>query len=126
MKFPDLVHAFKPDPVTNIQDVERIFDFISNTPEAMHMITFLFSPWGIPANYRQMQGSGVNTYKWVNQAGEGVLVKYHWQPLSQGIKNLTQKEAEEIQGKTSITRHRTCMKRLSKGTTRSGKCACKS
>jgi catalase len=98
MKFPDLVHAFKPDPITNIQDGERIFDFISNTPEAMHMITFLFSPWGIPANYRQMQGSGVNTYKWVNEEGEAVLVKYHWEPL-QGIKNLTQEQAQEIQGK---------------------------
>ena len=98
MKFPDLVHAFKPDPVTNRQDGERIFDFISNTPEAMHMITFLFSPWGIPANYRQMQGSGVNTYKWVNQDGIGVLIKYHWEPL-QGIRNLTQTEAESIQGK---------------------------
>ncbi len=98
IKFPDLIHAFKPDPVTNRQDGERIFDFISNTPEAMHMITFLFSPWGIPANYRQMQGSGVNTYKWVNADGEAVLVKYHWEPL-QGIRNLTQKQAEEIQGK---------------------------
>lgn len=98
MKFPDLVHAFKPDPVTNIQDGTRIFDFISNTPEAMHMITFLFSPWGIPANYRQMQGSGVNTYKWVNDKGEGVLVKYHFEPR-QGIRNLTQQQAEEIQGK---------------------------
>ncbi|WP_395948305.1 catalase [Bacillus swezeyi] len=98
VKFPDLIHAFKPDPVTNLQDGERIFDFISNTPEAMHMITFLFSPWGIPANYRQMQGSGVNTYKWVNKEGEAVLVKYHWEP-KQGIKNLTQKEAEEIQAK---------------------------
>jgi len=98
MKFPDLVHAFKPDPITNRQDGERIFDFISNTPEAMHMITFLFSPYGIPANYRQMQGSGVNTYKWVNEAGEAVLVKYHWEP-KQGIRNLTQPEAEEIQGK---------------------------
>ncbi len=98
MKFPDLVHAFKPDPVTNIQDGRRIFDFISGTPEAMHMITFLFSPWGIPANYRQMQGSGVNTYKWVNKEGVGVLVKYHWEPL-QGIKNLTGAEAEKIQGK---------------------------
>src|SRR5687768_4288169 len=98
LKFPDLIHAFKPDPVTNRQDGERIFDFISNTPEAMHMITFLFSPWGIPANYRQMQGSGVNTYKWVNEDGEAVLVKYHWEPL-QGIKNLTQQQAEEIQGK---------------------------
>lgn len=60
------------------------------------MITWLFSPWGIPANYRQMQGSGVNTYKWVNQAGEAVLVKYHWEPL-QGIKNLAQEEAAKIQ-----------------------------
>ncbi len=99
MKFPDLVHAFKPDPITNRQNGERIFDFISNTPEAMHMITFLFSPWGIPANYRQMQGSGVNTYKWVNEEGNAVLVKYHWEPLKQGIKNLTQSDAESIQAK---------------------------
>jgi catalase len=98
MKFPDMVHAFKPDPVTNVQDMERFFDFVSNTPEAMHMITFLFSPWGIPANYREMQGSGVNTYKWVNKDGVGVLVKYHWEP-KQGIRNLTQDEAERIQGK---------------------------
>lgn len=98
MKFPDLIHAFKPDPITNLQDNERIFDFISRTPESLHMITFLFSPWGIPANYRNMQGSGVNTYKWVNEHGESVLVKYHWEP-KQGIKNLTQKEGEEIQGK---------------------------
>ena len=46
IKFPDLIHAFKPDPVTNSQDGERIFDFISNTPEAMHMVTFLFSSMG--------------------------------------------------------------------------------
>ena len=99
LKFPDFIHAFKPDPVTNRQDGERQFDFISNTPEALHMVTFLFSPWGIPANYRHMQGSGVNTYKWVNSEGVGVLVKYHWEPL-QGIKNLTQEMAQEIQGKS--------------------------
>ncbi|SDM28304.1 catalase [Sediminibacillus halophilus] len=98
IKFPDVIHALKPDPVTNIQDSERIFDFMSQTPEAMHMLTFLFSPWGIPANYRQMQGSGVNTYKWVNEDGEAVLVKYHFEPV-QGIRNLTQEQAEEIQKK---------------------------
>ncbi|WP_311764907.1 catalase [Paenibacillus agricola] len=98
IKFPDFIHAFKPDPVTNIQDGERIFDFIMHTPESLLTITFLFSPWGIPANYRQMQGSGVNTYKWVNSQGEAVLVKYHWEP-KQGIKNLTQQEADQIQGK---------------------------
>lgn len=98
LKFPDFIHAFKPDPVTNMQHPERQFDFISSTPEALHMITFLFSPWGIPASYRHMQGSGVNTYKWVNKEGEAVLIKYHWEPL-QGIKNLTTAQAQEIQGK---------------------------
>jgi catalase len=98
MKFPDLVHAFKPDPVTNRQDARRIFDFVSHQPEATHMVTFLFSPWGIPASYRHMEGSGVNTYKWVNMEGEGVLVKYHWVP-KQGVKNLTQAQAEQLQAK---------------------------
>lgn len=98
IKFPDMIHAFKPDPVTNRQDPERFFDFCCNSPETIHMVTFLYSPWGIPANYRQMQGSGVNTYKWVNSEGKAVLVKYHWEP-KQGIKNLTQPEAEAIQAK---------------------------
>jgi len=96
IKFPDFIHSFKPDPVTNRQSAVRQFDFISNSPETMHMITWLFSPWGIPASYREMQGSGVNTYKWVNEKGESVLVKYHWEPLH-GVRNLTQKQASEIQ-----------------------------
>ncbi|QHT63641.1 catalase [Paenibacillus lycopersici] len=98
LKFPDMVHAFKVDPVTNLSNPERMFDFLSCSPEATHMVTFLFSPWGIPANYRQMQGSGVNTYKWVNKDGEAMLVKYHWEPLKHGIKNLLQNEADAIQG----------------------------
>ena len=96
VKFPDVVHAFKPDPVTGRQDAKRIFDFISNTPESIHMITWLFSPWGIPADYRHMEGSSVNTYKWVNTKGEAVLVKYHWVP-KQGVKNLTQEQANALQ-----------------------------
>src|SRR5690625_3123863 len=96
IKFPDMIHAFKPDPITNIQDSERFFDFCATSPESFHMVTFIYSPWGIPANYRMMQGSGVNTYKWINEAGEAVLVKYHWEP-KQGIKNLTQAEANKIQ-----------------------------
>src|SRR5690625_599377 len=96
IKFPDMIHAFKPDPITNIQDSERFFDFCASSPESFHMVTFIYSPWGIPANYRMMQGSGVNTYKWINEAGEAVLVKYHWEP-KQGIKNLTQAEANKIQ-----------------------------
>ncbi|WP_164008635.1 catalase [Pyxidicoccus trucidator] len=98
MKFPDVVHAFKPDPVTNRQDPRRIFDFISLSPSAMHMITWLFSPWGIPASYREMRGSGVHAYKWVNDKGEAVLVKYHFLPKG-GERNLTQEQAQAIQAK---------------------------
>lgn len=98
IKFPDMVHAFKPDPVHNRQDMNRFFDFCSLTPESTHMVTWLFSPWGIPANYRQMQGSGVNTYKLVDEAGKSVLVKFHFQPKL-GVRNLTQAEADAIQAK---------------------------
>ncbi|MBF5041833.1 catalase [Aggregicoccus sp. 17bor-14] len=98
MKFPDVVHAFKPDPVTNRQDPRRIFDFISLSPSAMHMITWLFSPWGIPANYREMRGSGVHAYKWVNDQGVATLVKYHFIPKG-GERNLTQEQAQAIQAK---------------------------
>ncbi len=96
IKFPDFIHAFKPDPVTNRQDPNRQFDFVSLKPETMHTITWLFSPWGIPADYRHMEGSGVNTYKWVNKDGQAVLIKYHWVP-KQGVKNLTQGQANAIQ-----------------------------
>ncbi|MGK5556699.1 catalase [Actinomadura kijaniata] len=96
IKFPDVIHALKPDPVTFRQDPNRIFDFMSQTPEAMHMLVNLFSPRGIPADYRHMQGFGVNTYKWVNESGETVLVKYHWIP-KQGVKSLTEADAAAIQ-----------------------------
>jgi catalase len=93
-----MVHAFKPDPLHNRQDQNRFFDFVSMSPEATHMITHLFSPWGIPATYREMQGSGVNTYKLVNDEGRTVLCKFHFQPR-QGVRNLTQAQAEAIQAK---------------------------
>ncbi len=95
-KFPDMVHAFKPDPLTNRQSDARFQDFLACTPESTNMFTYLFSPWGIPAAYRFMEGSGVNTYKWVNAEGKATLIKYHFEP-KQGIKNLTQAEADKIQ-----------------------------
>ncbi|MGD0714670.1 MAG: catalase [Gaiellaceae bacterium] len=96
IKFPDVIHALKPDPVTFRQEPNRIFDFMSLTPESMHMLAWLFSPRGIPKNYRTMDGFGVNTYKFVNAAGEAVLVKYHWK-TQQGIESLTQEQANAIQ-----------------------------
>ncbi|WP_043540250.1 catalase [Salinarimonas rosea] len=97
IKFPDVIHALKPDPVTFRQEPNRIFDFMSQTPEAMHMLTHLFSPRGIPRSYRHMEGFGVNTYKMVDEAGETVLVKYHFHPR-QGVESLTAAEAAKVQG----------------------------
>jgi catalase len=96
IKFPDVIHSLKPDPVTFKQEPARIFDFMSQTPESMHMLVNLFSPRGIPADYRHMQGFGVNTYRWVNARGETHLVKYHWLP-KQGVKSLTEEDAANIQ-----------------------------
>ncbi|CAN5662091.1 catalase [soil metagenome] len=96
IKFPDVIHSLKPDPVTFRQEPNRIFDFMSMTPESMHMLTWLFSPRGIPASYRNQDGFGVNTYKMVNADGKAVLVKYHWK-TQQGIESLTQQQADEIQ-----------------------------
>jgi catalase len=98
IKFPDVIHALKPDPVTFRQEPNRIFDFMSQTPESMHMLTHLFSPRGIPASYRHMEGFGVNTYKMVNAEGNTVLVKYHFHPRC-GLASLTAAEAEKVQGK---------------------------
>jgi catalase len=97
IKFPDFIHSQKPDPVTFERQVaNRVFDFISQSPEALHMITLVFGPRGIPASYRHMQGFGVNTYKWVNEAGDTVLVKYHWHP-KQGVKSWTAADATAVQ-----------------------------
>lgn len=97
LKFPDVIHSLKPDPITFRQEPNRIFDFMSQSPESMHMLTHLFSPRGIPATYRHMEGFGVNTYKMVNEHGETVLVKYHWLPR-QGVASLSEEEAAKVQG----------------------------
>ncbi|MCF6508316.1 catalase [Blastococcus sp. MG754426] len=100
IKFPDFIHSQKPDPVTFEANVaERAFDFFSQTPEAMHMVSLVFSPRGLPASYRHMQGFGVNTYKWVNAQGETVLVKYHWLP-EQGVKSYTAEDGAKVQAQT--------------------------
>ncbi len=96
IKFPDMVHSLKPSPVTNKQEPARYFDFFSNIPESTHMLMRLYSDYGIPANYRQMNGSSVHAFKWVNAKGEVVYVKYIWK-TKQGEKNLSAEEASKIQ-----------------------------
>ena len=98
IKFPDMVHAFKPDPRTNLDDDSRRFDFFSHVPEATRTLTELYSNSGTPASYRQMDGNGVHAYKLVNAKGDVHYVKFHWKTL-QGINNLDPKQVEQVQGK---------------------------
>lgn len=99
IKFPDFIHSQKPDPVTFERQVaNRVFDFASQTPESIHMFNLILSPRGIPASYRHMQGFGVNTYKWVNAAGETKLIKYHWLP-KQPVQSWTEADAGVQQGR---------------------------
>jgi catalase len=101
IKFPDMVHAFKPAPDTGYPTSSsansRFWDFISLTPESTHMITWLFSDRGTVKSYRKMEGFGVNTYKWVNAKGEAVYVKYHWKPKA-GIETIDRHESTRLAG----------------------------
>ncbi|GAB3532827.1 catalase [Pontibacter brevis] len=98
IKFPDMVHAFKPSPVYNKQDANRVFDFFSNVPEATNMLTYLYQDLGTPANLRQIDGFGVHAFKWVNAQGEVLYVKYKW-TSQQGVKSFTAQEAAQMQAK---------------------------
>ena len=73
LKFPDFIHSQKPDPYTNHQEPDNVWDFFSHSPEATHMFTWLFGDRGIPASYRHMDGFSSHTYQWVNAAGDARL-----------------------------------------------------
>jgi catalase len=97
LKFPDFIHSQKPDPRTNRQEPDNVWDFFSLSPEATHMFTWLFGDRGIPASYRHMDGFGSHTFQWMNAAGEQSFVKYHFK-TDQGIECLTAEEAAKVAG----------------------------
>lgn len=97
MKFPDMVHAFKPNPKNNQQEPWRFLDFLSHHPESCHMMTFLFHDVGIPKSYRQMPGFGVHTFIMINKSGKETYVKFHWIPKA-GTHNLLDDEAVLVGG----------------------------
>lgn len=97
IKFPDMVHSFKPAPDTNAPSPNRFWDFLSLTPESIHMITWLFSDRGTVKSYRKMEGFGVHTYKWVNSKGKAIFIKYHWKPTA-GVQTIDRQEASRLAG----------------------------
>jgi len=98
LKFPDLNHAVKRDPRTNMRSARNNWDFWTSLPEALHQVTIVMSDRGIPSSYRHMHGFGSHTFSLINGANERHWVKFHFKS-QQGIKNLTDGEAESIIGK---------------------------
>jgi catalase len=98
LKFPDLNHAVKRDPRTNLRSARNNWDFWTSLPEALHQITIVMSDRGIPATYRHMHGFGSHTFSFISAAGERHWVKFHFK-TQQGIRNLTDAEAESIIGR---------------------------
>jgi catalase len=101
IKFPDLVHAVKPEPHHQMPQAasahDTFWDFVSLMPESTHMLMWQMSDRAIPRSYRMMQGFGVHTFRLVNDAGESFLVKFHWQPKL-GTHSLVWEEAVKISG----------------------------
>ena len=101
MKFPDLVHAVKPEPHHAMPQAasahDTFWDFVSLMPESTHMLLWLMSDRAIPRSFRMMQGFGVHTFRFVNDAGESRLVKFHWTPRL-GTHSLAWDEAVKISG----------------------------
>ena len=81
-KFPDMVHTHKRNPQSNLKDANAFWDFFSHSPESTHMVTMLFTDRGTPKSFRNMNGFGVHTFKFVNAKGEGFWIKWHFKPTA--------------------------------------------
>jgi catalase len=102
IKFPDLVHAVKPEPHNEMPQAasahDTFWDFASLTPETTHMLMWVLSDRAIPRSYRMMEGFGVHTFRLINAEGKARFVKFHWKPLL-GMHSLVWDEAQKIAGK---------------------------
>jgi len=104
IKFPDLVHAVKPEPHNEMPQAgsahDTFWDFVSLMPETMHMIMWTMSDRALPRSYRMMEGFGVHTFRFINEQGESRFVKFHWKPVL-GVHSVAWDEAQKISGKDS-------------------------
>lgn len=114
LKFPDLNHAVKRDPRTNMRSAQSNWDFWTLLPEALHQITVVMSDRGIPRTYRHMHGFGSHTFSFINADNERFWVKFHFKS-QQGIENLTNVEAETLIGKDRESHQRDLYEAIERG-----------
>ena len=114
LKFPDLNHAIKRDPRTNMRSAKNNWDFWTSLPEALHQVTITMSDRGIPLSFRHMHGFGSHTFSMINAKNERVWVKFHL-VCQQGIKTLTDAEAEAIVAKDRESNQRDLLESIDRG-----------
>ncbi len=114
LKFPDLNHAVKRDPRTNMRSAQNNWDFWTSLPEALHQVTIVMSDRGIPASYRHMNGFGSHTFSFINAKQERYWVKFTFK-TQQGIKNLTDAESAALIAKDRETHQRDLFESIEKG-----------
>jgi catalase len=118
IKFPDFVHAVKPEPHHEMPQAssahDTFYDFCGLTPESAHMVMWLMSDRAIPRSYRMMEGFGVHTYRFVNAKGRSTYVKFHWKPVL-GMYSLVWDEAQKIAGKDSDFHRRDLWEAIASG-----------
>ena len=118
IKFPDLIHAVKPEPHNEIPQAasahDTFWDFISLMPESAHMVMWVMSDRAIPRSYRMMEGFGVHTFRLINEMGRATFVKFHWKPLL-GVHAVAWDEAQKISGKDPDFHRRDLWEAIDKG-----------
>lgn len=114
LKFPDLNHAVKRDPRTNLRSAKNNWDFWSSLPEALHQVTIVMSDRGLPASYRHMHGFGSHTFSFINAQNQRHWVKFHFRS-QQGIMNLTDAQAQALVGHDRESHQRDLYESLEKG-----------
>ena len=114
LKFPDLNHAIKRDPRTGMRSANSNWDFWTLLPEALHQVTITMSPRGIPASFRHMHGFGSHTYSFIDANNRRTWVKFHLRTL-QGIKNMTDAEAEAVIAKDRESHQRDLFEAIERG-----------
>lgn len=119
MKFPDLIHAAKPEPDNEMPQAatahDTFWDFISLSPESMHMVMWAMSDRALPRSYRMMEGFGVHTFRLINDKGKAHFVKFHWKPLL-GVHAVAWDEAQKLSGKDPDFHRRDLYEAIAAGT----------
>lgn len=118
LKFPDLIHAVKPEPHNEMPQAasahDTFWDFVANNQESAHMVMWQMSDRAIPKNWRMMEGFGVHTFRFVNEEGKARFVKFHWKPAL-GVHSLVWDEAQKISGKDPDYQRRDLWESIEKG-----------